>query len=208
MPRPNQNVEKAKNFKNAITRLFKELKPFKVSIIVAVLLTTISSLLAIFTPNVLSDLTNKISEGLVINKDNLETIYKGVSNDITEDSIKSIIKIDMKSLSKDEKELFLRNGFNNIDDELLNKVIVDNNINGVIITKDEQINLIQNRVISPSIGKLLINDIEIDGTILKGEDLAMLSSLIGIIDSKEIYNTLFYSCSSSNNFNTHNYIKK
>ena len=190
MPRPNQNVEKAKNFKNAITRLFKELKPFKVSIIVAVLLTTISSLLAIFTPNVLSDLTNKISEGLVINKDNLETIYKGVSNDITEDSIKSIIKIDLKSLSKDEKELFLRNGFNNIDDELLNKVIVNNNINGVIITKDEQINLIKNRVISPSIGKLLINDIEIDGTILKGEDLAMLSSLIGITDSKEIYNKL------------------
>ena len=162
MPRPNQNVEKAKNFKNAITRLFKELKPFKVSIIVAVLLTTISSLLAIFTPNVLSDLTNKISEGLVIDKDNLETIYKGVSNDITEDSIKSIIKIDLKSLSKDEKELFLRNGFNNIDDELLNKVIVDNNINGVIITRDEQINLIKNRVISPSIGKLLINDIEIE----------------------------------------------
>ena len=89
MPRPNQNVEKAKNFKNAITRLFKELKPFKVSIIVAVLLTTISSLLAIFTPNVLSDLTNKISEGLVINKDNLETIYKSVSNDITEDRYKS-----------------------------------------------------------------------------------------------------------------------
>ena len=190
MPRPNQNVEKAKNFKNAITRLFKELKPFKVSIIVAVLLTTISSLLAIFTPNVLSDLTNKISEGLVINKDNLETIYKSVSNDITEDSIKSIIKIVLKSLSKDEKELFLRNGFNNIDDELLNKVIVNNNINGVIITKDEQINLIKNRVISPSIGKLLINDIEIDGTILKGEDLAMLSSLIGITDSKEIYNKL------------------
>ena len=57
MPRPKESL-KAKDFKSAILRLFKELKPFKVMIIVAVALSTVSSLLAIFTPNVLSKLTN------------------------------------------------------------------------------------------------------------------------------------------------------
>ena len=187
MPRPNENVGKAKNFKNAIIRLFKELKPFKVSLTAAILLTTISSLLAIFTPNVLSDLTNKISEGLVINKNNLQIIYESINNDLTKENIEKVIKVDLNSLSKEEKETFLKNGINNIDDELLNKIIIDNNINGTLITKDEQINLIKNRIVSSSIGEILINDIEIDGIILKGEDLACFSSLIGITDSNEIY---------------------
>ena len=187
MPRPNENVGKAKNFKNAIIRLFKELKPFKVSLTAAILLTTISSLLAIFTPNVLSDLTNKISEGLVINKNNLQIIYESINNDLTKENIEKVIKVDLNSLSKEEKETFLKNGINNIDDELLNKIIIDNNINGTLITKDEQINLIKNKIVSSSIGKVLINDIEIDGIILKGEDLACFSSLIGITDSNEIY---------------------
>ena len=100
MPRPKESL-KAKDFKSAILRLFKELKPFKVMIIVAVVLSTVSSLLAIFTPNVLSKLTNKISEGLIINKDNLNTIYTSVSNDLSEDKIKDFTSkiIDLKKFN-------------------------------------------------------------------------------------------------------------
>ena len=97
MPRPKES-SKAKDFKSAILRLFKELKPCKVMISVAVVLSTVSSLLAIFTPNVLSKLTNKISEGLIINRDNLNTIYTSVSNDLNEDKIKDFTSkiIDLK----------------------------------------------------------------------------------------------------------------
>ena len=61
--------EKAKDFKGAIKRLIQELSGFKVIIIVALILSILSSILSIFAPNKLSDLTDAISKGLVMNMD-------------------------------------------------------------------------------------------------------------------------------------------
>lgn len=178
-----QNVEKAKDFKSAILRLFRELKPFKVAIIVAVVLSVISSLLAIFTPNILSDLTNKISDGLVINKENFEVIYTSISNDLSEENLKKVIKIDLSKLSKNERDDI----YNNSD--LLNKALIDNYYNGVLISKDEQLDLILNKKVSKNICLALINDITVDGKIISKEDLFELTSFVGT-DSSEIYNKL------------------
>ena len=57
--------EKAKDFKSAIKRLFKELKGFRKLITIALILAILSSILSISAPNKLSELTDKISEGLV-----------------------------------------------------------------------------------------------------------------------------------------------
>ena len=57
-------AEKAKNFPRAIKRMIKELKPFYVPTIVATLFATIGSIIAIITPNKLSDLTDEIAAGL------------------------------------------------------------------------------------------------------------------------------------------------
>ena len=57
--------EKAKDFKSAIKRLFKELKGFRKLITVALILAILSAVLSILAPNRLSNLTDKISEGLV-----------------------------------------------------------------------------------------------------------------------------------------------
>ena len=92
MPRPNRGGEKPRNFKTAIIRLFTELKSFHVAIITAIILTTISSILSIFTPNILKDLTNKISEGLVVNKDNLEKIYFELNKNLSEEKIENLTK--------------------------------------------------------------------------------------------------------------------
>lgn len=178
-----QNVEKAKDFKSAILRLFKELKPFKIAIIVAVVLSVISSLLAIFTPNILSDLTNKISDGLVINKENFEVIYTSISNDLSEENLKKVIKIDLSKLSKNERDDI----YNNSD--LLNKALIDNYYNDVLISKDEQLDLILNKKVSKNIGLALINDITVDGKVISKEDLFELTSFVGT-DSSEIYNKL------------------
>ena len=177
MPRGKVN-EKAKNFKSAIVRLFKELKPFRVMIIVAVVLSTISSLLAIFTPNVLSNLTNKISDGLVINKDNLNTIYTSISNDLSEDKIKDFTSkiIDLKKYSVD-----------GIDS------LKDSTYNGVLITKEDKIkflNFENTKELPDSIASVLISDVVIDDQIIKNTDIAKLSGLIGISDQTEIYKKL------------------
>ena len=57
--------EKAKDFKSAIKRLFKELKGFRKLIAVALILAILSAVLSISAPNKLSGLTDEISEGLM-----------------------------------------------------------------------------------------------------------------------------------------------
>ena len=69
--------EKAKDFKGAITRLFKELKNHRIAITIALILAIISAVLTIFAPNKLKDLTNEISKGLInpfMNMDEIKRI--------------------------------------------------------------------------------------------------------------------------------------
>ena len=65
-------AEKAKDFKSAIKRLFRELKKHRILMIIALILATVASILSIAAPNKLSELTDEISEGLVVNTKNLE----------------------------------------------------------------------------------------------------------------------------------------
>lgn len=60
-----QKGEKAKDFKGAMKRLFKELKSFRVLVAIALILAILGSVLSIIAPNKLSDLTDEISKGLV-----------------------------------------------------------------------------------------------------------------------------------------------
>ena len=76
MKNKNNSVEKAKDFKGSMIRLFKELNNYKVLIIVSLILAALGSVLTIFTPNILSDLTDKISTGLIPNTSNIETLSK------------------------------------------------------------------------------------------------------------------------------------
>lgn len=92
MPRPGgpneKTPQKAKNFKEAIGRLFKELKSFNILITVALILAALGSVLSIIAPDKLADITDQISDGLVVNKDNLETISKKTTESLNEDTLK------------------------------------------------------------------------------------------------------------------------
>ena len=57
-------AEKSKDFGKAIKRLIKELKPFRVGIIVSVFFAIAGSVIAIVVPNQLSDITDEISKGI------------------------------------------------------------------------------------------------------------------------------------------------
>ena len=59
--------EKAKDFKGSMKRLFNELKNYRVFIYISLILATLGSILSIIAPNRLSDLTDEISKGLVVN---------------------------------------------------------------------------------------------------------------------------------------------
>lgn len=57
--------EKPQNFMNASKRLIRELKNYKLLVVIALFLAILSSILSIFAPNMLSDLTDEISKGLI-----------------------------------------------------------------------------------------------------------------------------------------------
>ena len=84
-------AEKAKNFKSAISRLFKELKSFHILILIALILAALSSVLSIISPNKLSDLTDEISKGLVIKTDVMKEITTKVTESVSEDKLKTTL---------------------------------------------------------------------------------------------------------------------
>ena len=83
--------EKAKNFKGAIQRLFQELHSFHILICIALILAVFSSILSIASPDKLSELTDEISEGLVVNRDNLETLSKKITEGFSKERLSKVV---------------------------------------------------------------------------------------------------------------------
>jgi len=105
--------EKAKNFKEAVKRLFGELNKYKVLMAISLLLAIFSAVISILAPDKLSELTDEISAGLVVDKDNLSEIVTSTTQNLNEEKIKAIMP-DILSL--------------NINQETIIKVMTDNNI--------------------------------------------------------------------------------
>ncbi len=140
MPRRPMKQEKAKDFKKAIFRLFKELKSFKYLIFLGLALASLGSVLSIMAPNKLSNLIDKISEGLVINTTNIKTIAENVENsfnmdkvnekmtyllklDINENTIKKVMSSNtITDLEKEEFTSFINNIDSNNPEEMINNL--------------------------------------------------------------------------------------
>ena len=103
-PGANMNApEHAKDFKGAIKRLVKELDRYKVLVIIAFVLAILGSVISILAPDKLSELTDEISEGLVINQENMKklstTVEKSVSEDKLSKAIPEMLDINLSSES-------------------------------------------------------------------------------------------------------------
>ncbi len=126
--------EKAKNFKSAIVRLIKELKNFKVLIVISLILAALGSILTIVTPNKLSSLTDEISKGLVVDKENLETLTKTVTGKVNEDNLAllmpEILEVDLSQ--SNIGKIMLSSDITDQDKQKFNEVI------GKISTESDQ----------------------------------------------------------------------
>lgn len=216
MPRPNRNNnEKAKDFKGAIKRLLKELSGFKKIIILSLVLAALGSILTIFTPNILSDLTDEISEGLVINQDNLQTITQNVTGTFNEDNLSKIMIFDLsqenltkimldKSISEEEKNNlnkiiseFASNKkeaikeLTNLSPVVLNRIILDNKV----IPKEDIITLISsmnnNLIIPDSIANVLFEELNVDNTIISKQDQARFLEIMNTLGENPDVNVLY-----------------
>ena len=204
MPRRNRVEEKAKDFKSSIRRLFKELKSFKKLLIVSLTLAVLGAILTIVTPNILSDLTDKISEGLVINKDNLEYITKEVTGKLNEENIIKIIGI---TISEDDiKNIMLRSNITNEDKEKFNKALQNKDFVNMptsvleeLIDDEDVLKFVESLrsdklVIPESVANRLFDTIEVDGVKIISLDqakfLESISTLKDYSDIKKIYGVI------------------
>ena len=165
--------EKAKDFKGAITRLFNELKGFKILIFGALILAALSSVLSIFTPNKLSDLTDMISDGLVVNTKNIEILTNEVTEILNEETLKvkipEILDIDITSeniediltssklsskekqelqqalqkLSSSKEQTEIFSIIGNLSDNTLSMLLPESTYDGITISSTDKIELLK-----------------------------------------------------------------
>lgn len=99
----NKNL-KPKNLKKSLSRLIKELNKYKILIIISLLLAVVGSILSIITPNKLSKLTDEITNGLIINKDNFKTLNEQIYFNYTNNNPKEIEIDNIKISINDQLE--------------------------------------------------------------------------------------------------------
>lgn len=209
MPRPNRDVSKAKDFKGAIKRLLQELSGFKKLIIISLVLAALGAMLTIVTPNILSDLTDEISKGLVLNKNNFEKLTKEVTSSLNEESISKVIDFSEKNIGKvmissniPKNDLMkFQEIMAKLNDETNNKsfkiisempdsildILVNNDVDAKIFIKSLNSNL----VIPESVASKIFRDIEIDGHVIdatdQGKFLEIASNINEDVSATEIY---------------------
>ena len=209
MPRPNRDVSKAKDFKGAIKRLLQELSGFKKLIIISLILAALGAMLTIVTPNILSDLTDEISKGLVLNKDNFLKLTKEVTSSLNEDSISKVIDFSEKNIGKvmmssnipKDDLMKFQEIMAKLNDETNNKSFkaiseMPDSILDILVNNDEDAKIFikslnSNLVIPEGVASKIFSDIEIDGHIIdaasQGKFLEIVSNIGEDVSATEIY---------------------
>ncbi|MDE6142153.1 MAG: hypothetical protein K2G03_06075, partial [Bacilli bacterium] len=111
MPRPLRGQpEKSKNFKGSIKRLFTSLDKWRYLLIIALILAAVSSLLSIISPNILSDLTDTITAGMIPKMENIQNIAEKIGESFKEENMnKTIASIMENSAISEEDKITLTN---------------------------------------------------------------------------------------------------
>ena len=160
--------EKAKDFKAAINRLFHELNTYKTLIIIAFALAIFGSILSILAPNKLSDLTDEISKGLIVDQSNMKTLSKKVTSNLSEDKLKQmipeILSMDLsqkniqnimldENISNEDKIKMketmqnIKNGditsLTNLSSDILKYILKETTYQGIKVTYEDKINLLK-----------------------------------------------------------------
>ena len=135
MPRP-RKIENAKDFKGSM------------AIAVGLILAMTSSILALIAPNKLSDITDLITGGLKPNVDKLQVINKEIYGQAT-NVFMAMYPYDDQNLSEDQKAYWQAlytdiieddaKAFANLSEQTLNTIIMNVEVDGVKITKDDQL---------------------------------------------------------------------
>ena len=100
----NKENSKPKDLKKSLSRLIKELSKYKLLIIISLILAVFGSILSIISPNKLSSLTDDITNGLMINKENFTSLNEQIYFNYTNNDLKEIEIDNIKISINDQLE--------------------------------------------------------------------------------------------------------
>ena len=219
MHRGPQN-ETAKDFGGSMKRLFKELKTYQKAIFLALVLAALGSILSLFAPNKLSNLTDEIQKGLIINQNNMTEIATDIQNNLMTSlpeylsfnlDNNTLMKIMISSsISTEEKENFqtylsdLKDGKKDFtylatfSDDLLNLLFIDSDFKGITVTKEDKISFLKGMnnkefILKDDVKNVLLPDITIDNITISSKDQLNFLNILSTLNesnSSEIYQKL------------------
>ena len=102
----NDVPSKPKDFNKSIMRLFKELNSYKVLVIISIILAVASTILTIFCPNKMADLTDEIRYGLTINTSALNEVVTKTREKLQEKRLENI-EVNGVSISPQDQIVFM-----------------------------------------------------------------------------------------------------
>lgn len=164
MPRPmrghgGQQIEKSKDFAGSMKRLLEHLNPWKIPLYLSLVIAMISAILALITPDKLSNLTDTITKGITPKIEVLGDISSKMFEHLDIDGITKKTSIIMKSssISKEDKKVF-SDGIKNLSleksnnefmefiislpDSVLEVLLDEFEINDTVISVNDQIEMI------------------------------------------------------------------
>ena len=113
--------EKAKDFKKSIKRTLKELKPFKILVIISLIISALSSILSLFAPDKLKELTDTVTEGLVVNQENIKELNEQIAKNF-QNGIPQEITIDNTTISIIDQQQYIEKTKNLTKDTNVNEL--------------------------------------------------------------------------------------
>lgn len=159
--------EKPKDLSLTLKKLMSYLKSFMPFIIIALIFAAASSILSIIGPNKLSDLTDELSKGLVLDKNKIEVISKNITSTLNEDNIKEISK-KIINLNIDSNAIYEINSSSSIKDE--DKLSFNSFLASVENEKDKT-KIISGVLLLPDdIKKIILKDEKINGVLVTSKD--------------------------------------
>ena len=204
--KPMNNAGAATSFKGALKRLFHELEGYRKLVFLAVILAILGAVLSILAPNQLSNITDEISQGLVINRDNLTAISESITAELSEEKMTAILDMSLSpevlsdpSLTAEERESLLNfvqneeadfTSFLELPDTLFQKILTDSTYQGTEISKEDKLAFIkymkgEDTELSDSFVSLLFPPITVSGTTLTSDDQYALANAFKSVSSLE-----------------------
>lgn len=173
--------EKPKNLGLTIKKMAKYLNKLLPIMLIALIFAAASSICSIIGPNKLSDLTDELSKGLILNKNGINKIKDDISSTLNEENIKNISS-KIINVKMDQETIILINSSNNISDS--DKILFNNFLKDASSLDEKQ--LLAGIISLPeSITSIVLPDSKVDDILITSSDKVSFINALSTFDNSD-----------------------